>query len=105
VSPERVPKTVLSAKPHQQKGFDKAFRLVRGVFGRVGLSGLEPLTSALSGQRSNRLSYRPSRWEMPVRAQTKRLSDPERPPQIFRPVRQSSASVISRPPSIVAARL
>jgi hypothetical protein len=26
----------------------------------VGLSGLEPLTSALSGQRSNRLSYRPS---------------------------------------------
>ena len=25
----------------------------------VGLSGLEPLTSALSGQRSNRLSYRP----------------------------------------------
>ena len=27
----------------------------------VGLSGLEPLTSALSGQRSNRLSYRPAR--------------------------------------------
>jgi hypothetical protein len=26
----------------------------------VGLSGLEPLTSALSGQRSNRLSYRPA---------------------------------------------
>src|SRR3954452_5058388 len=26
----------------------------------VGLSGLEPLTSVLSGQRSNRLSYRPA---------------------------------------------
>jgi hypothetical protein len=25
----------------------------------VGLSGLEPLTSSLSGKRSNRLSYRP----------------------------------------------
>src|SRR3954470_13397512 len=27
---------------------------------RVGLTGLEPVTSALSGQRSNRLSYRPA---------------------------------------------
>src|SRR5664280_1567669 len=27
----------------------------------VGLTGLEPVTSALSGQRSNRLSYRPAR--------------------------------------------
>src|SRR6266498_353902 len=26
----------------------------------VGLTGLEPVTSALSGQRSNRLSYRPA---------------------------------------------
>jgi hypothetical protein len=68
----------------------------------VGLSGLEPLTSALSGQRSNRLSYRPSCWEMPVRAQIERLSDPERTPQISC---QSSASVTSRPPSMVAARL
>jgi integrase len=32
---------------------------------RVGLSGLEPLTSALSGQRSNRLSYRPARRGVP----------------------------------------
>jgi hypothetical protein len=30
------------------------------TFEGVGLSGLEPLTSALSGQRSNRLSYRPA---------------------------------------------
>ena len=36
-------------------GSESAFRLVK----LVGLSGLEPLTSALSGQRSNRLSYRP----------------------------------------------
>ena len=28
--------------------------------GVVGVSGLEPETSALSGQRSNRLSYRPA---------------------------------------------
>jgi hypothetical protein len=33
--------------------------LVGVTFDGVGLSGLEPLTSALSGQRSNRLSYRP----------------------------------------------
>lgn len=26
----------------------------------VGLTGLEPVTSALSGQRSNQLSYRPA---------------------------------------------
>ena len=26
----------------------------------VGLTGLEPVTSALSGRRSNRLSYRPA---------------------------------------------
>jgi hypothetical protein len=68
----------------------------------VGLSGLEPLTSALSGQRSNRLSYRPACWDTPGRAQMERLSDPKQTPQIFN---QSSASVISRPPSMVAARL
>jgi hypothetical protein len=34
--------------------------LVEVTFDGVGLSGLEPLTSALSGQRSNRLSYRPA---------------------------------------------
>jgi hypothetical protein len=36
-----------------------ASHLVGVAFDGVGLSGLEPLTSALSGQRSNRLSYRP----------------------------------------------
>jgi hypothetical protein len=29
--------------------------------GVVGLRGLEPLTSSLSGKRSNRLSYRPAK--------------------------------------------
>jgi integrase len=38
---------------------DSKYPLTRGGM-RVGLSGLEPLTSALSGQRSNRLSYRPA---------------------------------------------
>ena len=37
-------------------------------FGGVGLSGLEPLTSALSGQRSNRLSYRPGTTQAAVPA-------------------------------------
>jgi hypothetical protein len=37
-----------------------ASHLVDVTFDGVGLSGLEPLTSALSGQRSNRLSYRPA---------------------------------------------
>ena len=32
----------------------------------VGLTGLEPVTSALSGRRSNRLSYRPG-WDAPRR--------------------------------------
>ena len=43
-----------------------AFRCLREIISleatmnvRVGLSGLEPLTSSLSGKRSNRLSYRP----------------------------------------------
>jgi hypothetical protein len=43
---------------------ENASHLVGVAFGRVGLSGLEPLTSALSGQRSNRLSYRPA-WVVP----------------------------------------
>gem|GEM_PF-4398915 len=35
--------------------------LRRGERHCVGLGGLEPPTSALSGQRSNRLSYRPAK--------------------------------------------
>ena len=36
------------------------FPLVGVCLGMVGLTGLEPVTSALSGRRSNRLSYRPA---------------------------------------------
>ena len=38
-----------------------AFPRARGREAPVGLRGLEPLTSSLSGKRSNRLSYRPVR--------------------------------------------
>ena len=36
-----------------------AFRILHSAFKVVGLSGLEPPTSRLSGVRSNRLSYKP----------------------------------------------
>ena len=58
------------------------------------------MTSALSGQRSNRLSYRPAL-----------LPTPHLTPQAATPPNegcgrdQSSASVTSRPPSTVADRL
>ena len=42
--------------------------------GMVGLSGLEPLTSRLSGGRSNQLSYRPEQARRPI----VRLSSAER---------------------------
>ena len=109
----------------------------------VGLSGLEPLTSALSGQRSNRLSYRPegapvhlgaiantsrslgsgsNRFEvwssnglgldtMPPKSQAAGSSRIRVEPaacwwfEVDRRRDQSSARVISRPPSMVAARL
>lgn len=44
-----------------QQGMRKPPALVRGGLKRVGLTGLEPVTSSLSGKRSNRLSYRPAR--------------------------------------------
>jgi hypothetical protein len=37
----------------------------------VGLSGFEPLTSRLSGVRSNQLSYRPIKEPVEVRLKTK----------------------------------
>ena len=43
----------------EDQDMELASYLVAVEFRGVGLSGLEPLTSALSGQRSNRLSYRP----------------------------------------------
>jgi hypothetical protein len=64
----------------------------------VGLSGLEPLTSSLSGKRSNRLSYRP--WARSMR----RSRLPQR--AVTTQTRQSSsARVTSRPPSRLADRL
>ena len=38
-------------------------RMMRGARSQLGLSGLEPPTSRLSGVRSNRLSYKPVRTE------------------------------------------
>ena len=82
----------------------------------VGLSGLEPLTSALSGQRSNRLSYRPARVRSADegtigkasrcgRASLKSVRRRRLGQRISARDAQSSARVISRPPSMVAARL
>jgi hypothetical protein len=60
VSPERVLRPTLWASLSAKKGSDEASGIAIGILRVVGLSGLEPLTSALSGQRSNRLSYRPA---------------------------------------------
>jgi hypothetical protein len=86
----------------------------------VGLSGLEPLTSSLSGKRSNRLSYRPPAAPPGV-GRPERLPHTRGGPQTgwtpegnarrpaapgrVSPQWSSSASVTSRPPSRLAARL
>jgi hypothetical protein len=49
MSPERVLRPTLGASLSAKKGSDEASGLVRGMLLGVGLSGLEPLTSALSG--------------------------------------------------------
>src|SRR5699024_5028063 len=54
-------------------------------FSKVGLTGLEPVTSVLSGQRSNRLSYRPldavpEAYRVSHRRITLQLEHPDRPP-------------------------
>ncbi len=99
-----------------------AFVLASGL-SWVGLRGLEPLTSSLSGKRSNRLSYRPrcdlaaaSCWaawpsrreRLPhgrVRAQTGRNLPSRRGTGRAAGQCSSSASVTSMPPSRAAARL
>ena len=43
--------------------------------GMVGLSGLEPLTSRLSGERSNQLSYRPGVWRARTQLAWKKEGD------------------------------
>ena len=39
------------------------YRLWRLEWGMAGVAGLEPVTSAVTGQRSNQLSYTPTRAE------------------------------------------
>ncbi len=83
-------------------------RRVRPVW--VGLRGLEPLTSSLSGKRSNRLSYRPASHRPGKPGRRERLPHRGSAAQTGRPVlataqRSSSARVTSRPPSSAAARL
>lgn len=69
----------------------------------VGLTGLEPVTSALSGQRSNRLSYRPAAC---FHTQGERLPTSDVVLKSSRqPDDQSSARVNSRPPRMFALRL
>ena len=75
----------------------------------VGLRGLEPLTSSLSGKRSNRLSYRPGRCTLALpagwteREGYRMLRSPHKTHQL--PNQLSSASVTSMPPSRAAERL
>ena len=78
----------------------------------VGLTGLEPVTSSLSGKRSNRLSYRPA---AAYRAGRARPTEPEHYPTPEDPdktrsaareaAQSSSARVTSMPPSRAAAML
>jgi hypothetical protein len=65
----------------------------------VGLPGLEPGTSSLSGKRSNRLSYRPAAsTDAPLQITSSVRLQPK-------PCQSSSARVTSRPPSRLADRL
>ena len=56
----RTPDPLLARQVLSQLSYAPLFpSFVRCYFLLVGLSGLEPLTSRLSGVRSNQLSYRP----------------------------------------------
>ena len=54
----RTPDPLLARQVLSQLSYAPASVFVR-FYNVVGLSGLEPLTSRLSGVRSNQLSYRP----------------------------------------------
>src|SRR5918996_843655 len=77
---ERSPRPRRRQRPASPKGRTSSYRRpssrprpwgLLSVF--VGLGGLEPPTSPLSGVRSNRLSYRPEREPTPSALHTTRL--------------------------------
>ena len=55
----RTPDPLLARQVLSQLSYAPTFLLLSAKTCLVGLSGLEPLTSRLSGVRSNQLSYRP----------------------------------------------
>ena len=71
---------------------------VRGVTVVVGLAGIEPATSSLSGMRSNRLSYSPSEPPSVAKALAGATAEAYS-------ADSSSEMVISTPPNSSAKRL
>src|SRR3954447_20508742 len=63
----------------------------------VGLGGLEPPTSSLSGKRSNRLSYRPGCATAPVEGTPAALGRPNRLPRAGSVVRQGYVQAADQP--------
>jgi hypothetical protein len=56
---DRTADPLLARQVLSQLSYAPIFETNNAVIKMVGLSGLEPLTSRLSGVRSNQLSYRP----------------------------------------------
>src|SRR5207245_77468 len=73
--------------------------------GRVGLDGLEPSTSSLSGMRSNRLSYRPFYLRQRILALAHRASPSSSwPSRHARILQERRPSTIGRPRLVSPAR-
>ena len=60
---DRTADPMLARQVLSQLSYAPTFLLLSAKTCLVGLSGLEPLTSRLSGVRSNQLSYRPLSFE------------------------------------------